>query len=167
MLGAAKERMEAMFRTIVWATDGSELADGALGHVLELARVHGSRIVAVHGNELLRGRAGGAPVLADEPDLQAKIAKQVEELRQAGFDATLEVCTGSRSIATLIAEAAEKVDAELIVVGTHGSGGFTAALMGSVARALCHTAERPILVVPPLQVTKDREREKGDRLAAV
>lgn len=155
-----------MFRTIVWATDGSQLADGALDFVRELARTHGSRIVAVHANELLRGRAGGAPILADEPELQAKIAKQVEELRDTGFDASLEVCSGSRDVARLIAEAAETVDADLIVVGTHGHGGFTAVLMGSVARALCHTAERPVLVVPP-QTPKMREADKTDRLAAV
>jgi nucleotide-binding universal stress UspA family protein len=141
--------MEAMFTKIVWATDGSELADGALDFARELSRVHGSRIVAVHANELLLGRGAGAPLLADEPDLQAKIADQVEELQSTGFDAALKVCTGSRDVATLIAEAAKDVDADLIVVGTHGNGGFTAALMGSVARALCHTAELPVLVVPP------------------
>jgi len=54
-----------MFRTIVWATDGSKLADGGLVHVRELAGQHGSRIVAVHANELLGGRAGGAPLLAE------------------------------------------------------------------------------------------------------
>ena len=43
-----------MFKTIVWATDGSELADGALDYVRELARQDGSRIVAVHANELMR-----------------------------------------------------------------------------------------------------------------
>ena len=50
-----------MFETIVWATDGSELADDALEHVRKLAEIHGSRIVAVHANELLTGRFGGAP----------------------------------------------------------------------------------------------------------
>ena len=59
-----------MFETIVWATDGSELADRALPYVKELARTNGSRIVAVHANELLRGRFGGAPLLADEPDVR-------------------------------------------------------------------------------------------------
>jgi nucleotide-binding universal stress UspA family protein len=143
-----------MFKTIVWATDGSQLAHGALEHALELARVHDSRIVAVHANQLLRGRAAGQPALADEPDLEEQIAKQVEELRSVGFDATLEIRAGSKEVATLIAEAAEDVDADLIVVGTHGHGGFKAALLGSVARALCHTATRPVLVVPPPQATK-------------
>jgi nucleotide-binding universal stress UspA family protein len=142
-----------MFKTIVWATDGSELADGALEQVRELARHDGSKIVAVHANELLRGRFGG-PALADEPELEEKIGKQVEELRSVGIDATLEVRSGSKDVATLIADAAEETDADLIVVGTHGHGGFTAALMGSVARALCHTAGRPVLVVPPPHAVK-------------
>lgn len=143
-----------MFETIAWATDGSELADKALEQVRELAGIHGSRIVAVHANELLTGRAGGAPLLADEPDLKEKIADQVEELRTAGFDATLEVRTGSQDAAKLVAAAAEEVGADLIVVGTHGRGGVTAALMGSVARALCHTSQLPVLVVPPAVRTK-------------
>jgi len=154
-----------MFKTIVWATDGSELADGALEHVRELAQHHGSRIVAVHANELLRGRFGG-PSLADEPELEEKIGKQVDALRQAGLEAEIEIRSGNRDVATLIAEAAEEVDADLIVVGTHGHGGFTAALMGSVARALCHTAGRPVLVVPPPYGTK-HEASADEQLISV
>ena len=138
-----------MFETIAWATDGSELADNALEHVRKLAEIHGSRIAAVHANEVIPGRVGNAPVLADEPDIREKIAGQVEELRAAGLDAGLEVCTGTEPIATLVERAASAVDADLIVVGTHGRGRVSAALMGSVARGLCHTSRRPVLVVPP------------------
>ena len=138
-----------MFETIVWATDGSELADNALVQVRELAEIHGSRIVAVHANEVLTGRAGGAPLLADEPDIREKLESQVEELRAAGFDAELEVCTGTEHVATLVERAAWTVDADLIVVGTHGRGTVASAVMGSVARGLCHTSRRPVLVVPP------------------
>jgi nucleotide-binding universal stress UspA family protein len=152
-----------MFKTVVWATDGSELADDALEHVRKLAEIHGSRIVAVHANEVLVGRAAGAPVLADEPDVREKLKGQVEELRAAGFDATLEVRSGAQPVATLVEHAAEDVDADLIVVGTHGRGGVTAAVMGSVARALCHVSRRPVLVVPPLQTSK-RPTDEAERL---
>jgi nucleotide-binding universal stress UspA family protein len=138
-----------MFETIVWATDGSELADRALEFVQELGETHGSRIVAVHANELLTGRFGGAPVLADEPDIRQKLESQVEELRAAGRDATLVVRSGGQHVATLVEAAADEVGADLIVVGTHGRGNVTAALMGSVARGLCHESRRPVLVVPP------------------
>ena len=155
-----------MFETIVWATDGSALADGALEHVVELARTHRSRIVAVHANELMRGRPSGYPALADEPELEEKIDRQIEELRSVGIDATLVIRTGNKGVATLIAEAADQVDADLIVVATHGAGGLTAAFMGSVARALCHTARRPLLVIPPVKKPKHAPA-KDDRLAAV
>ncbi len=153
-----------MFETIVWATDASELADGALEHARELARHHGSRIVAVHAIELLRGFSGG-PFLADQPELEEKIERQVEELRRSGIDASIEIRTSNRDVATLIEEAAEDLDADLIVVGTHGHSGFTAALMGSVARALCHTAGRPVLVVPPPWAAR-HTAAASERLAA-
>jgi len=155
-----------MFKTIVWATDGSDLADVALDHVRELAREDGSKIVAVHANEVMRGRSRGYPALADEPELEEKIGKQVEELRSVGVDATFLIRTGNKSVAALITEAADEVDADLIVVATHGAGGLTAALMGSVARDLCHTARRPLLVIPPMR-TPGQPAAKDDRLAAV
>lgn len=153
-----------MFDTIVWATDGSELADAALEHVRELAGAHGSRIVAVHANELLTGRFGAAPLLADEPEVREKIAGQVQDLQAAGFDAELEVRTGGANLAKLIDDAAEEAGADLIVVGTHGRGGVAAALMGSVARSLCHTARRPVLVVPPSRAA-ERPREEAAQVS--
>lgn len=155
-----------MFKTIVWATDGSSLADRALEQVRELAEAHGSRIVAVHANELLRGRFGGAPLLADEPELEEKIAARIEELESDGFDATLEIRTGTTDVASLIADAADEEGADLIVVGTHGDGGFKAAVLGSVARALCHTSRTPVLVVPPPRHS-DGKAQQTDRLSAV
>ena len=149
-----------MFETIVWATDGSELADRALPYVTELARLHGSKIVAVHANELLHGRYGGAPLLADEPDLRVKIEHQVETLRTDGYAAELELATGSGDVAGLIAKAARSVQADLIVVGTHGHGGFKAAVLGSVARALLHAACCPVLAIPPARETVNEQRER-------
>ena len=155
-----------MFKTIVWATDGSELADRALDFVRELALQDGSKIVALHANELMRGRSKGYPALADEPELEKRIGKQIQELRSVGIDATFEIRSGTKPVATLIAEAAKDVDADLIVVATHGAGGLSVALMGSVARALCHTAETPVLVIPPVR-KPEQSVEKDDRLAAV
>ena len=150
-----------MFETIVWATDGSELADRALPHVLELAKMHHSKIVAVHANELLKGRFGGAPLLADEPDLREKVEKQVAEVREQGLPIELKVITGTHDVPELIARAAREAEADLIVVGTHGHGGFKAAVLGSVARGLLHDASCPVLAIPPARevVVAERERE--------
>jgi nucleotide-binding universal stress UspA family protein len=148
-----------MFETIVWATDGSELADRALPSVLDLARVYHSKIVAVHANELLKGRFGSAPLLADEPDLRAKVERQVAEIREQGFAVELKVTTGTRDVPELIAKAASEADADLIVLGTHGHGGFKAAVLGSVARGLLHDASCPVLAIPPAREVVTAERE--------
>jgi nucleotide-binding universal stress UspA family protein len=148
-----------MFETIAWATDGSELADGALDFVRKLARANDSRIVAVHANELLTGRLGGAPLLADEPDVREKISRQVDELRAAGFAAELKIHSGSHDVAKLVASAADEVGADLIVVGTHGRGAVTGAVLGSVARSLCHLSHRPVLVVPPASVVEHKRSD--------
>ncbi|HVA31110.1 MAG TPA: universal stress protein [Gaiellaceae bacterium] len=139
-----------MFKTIVWATDGSELADSALAVVVELARIHSSKVVAIHADERLKGRFGGSPVLADEDDLRDKIHQQVEHLRETGLDAELKFAVGSMHPAgELIADAARQVEADLIVVGTHGRGAIGTAILGSVAKGLLHVAPCPVLAVPP------------------
>jgi nucleotide-binding universal stress UspA family protein len=139
-----------MFSTIVWATDGSELSDGALPVVEELARFSDAKIVAVHADALLTGRFGGAPMLADEDDLRLKLRRQVEELREAGFDADLKIKVAPMlAPAQILVEAAREVDADLIVVATHAYGIVGSLFFGSVARALVHEAECPVLTIPP------------------
>lgn len=138
-----------MFETIVWATDGSELADRALLPVMDLARKHHAKIVAVHANEILKGRFGGAPMLSDEPELVDKIEGQVAELRELGLPAELKIVNGTHAVPELIATAAREVEADLIVVGTHGWGGFRSTMLGSVARGLLHEAFCPVLSIPP------------------
>jgi len=141
-----------MFSTIIWATDGSEQSDSTLPIVTELASIHDSKVIAVHiGERFVGGRFGGGPLLADEDSLRQKIESQVDDLRQAGFDATLKVVsTYHHDIAALIVEEAAAVGADLIVVGTHGYGELGTLLHGSTSGALTRTAHCPVLVVPPV-----------------
>src|ERR1051325_7841662 len=105
-----------MFRTIVWATDGSANADHALALAVGLARESGCPLVAVHSKELMTGRAAGFPLLADEDEIEAKIAKQVEDAKETGVDAR-DVITGGWAghSAHSVAEVAKESDADLIV----------------------------------------------------
>jgi nucleotide-binding universal stress UspA family protein len=140
-----------MFKTIVWATDGSDAADAALPYVKGLAEGEGHKLVVVHSKELMHGRAGGWPVYADEDELQAKIRGQADELRSEGLDVTLRIeAVGAPGAAHMIADAARSFDADVIVVGTRGHSAIGGLLLGSVTQRLLHIAPCPVLAVPEL-----------------
>ena len=136
-----------MFETVLWATDASQVADGALKVALELLQP-GGRLIAFHCDERFHGsRSGGLPVLADEVDRLGKLRAQVDELTQEGVDADLWIETTHHSTAGEIARAAETCDAGVIVCGTRGFGLVAGAVAGSVAMRLPHVASRPVVVV--------------------
>ena len=138
-----------MFKTVLWATDGSETAALALPYALGLAEPDKAKLVVVHVREIFVGRGGGYPVLADESELREQIGRQVKSLRDGGLDATFIVrtCTGGHAART-IAKVAEEVGADLILVGTHGYGRVANALLGSVTQGLLHAGVCPVLAVP-------------------
>lgn len=80
-----------MFRSIIWASDGSEAADHALPLVEQLGAEPGAAVIVVHDDERFAGRARGHSVLADDPELAAKIRGQVDQLRERGVDATFRI----------------------------------------------------------------------------
>jgi nucleotide-binding universal stress UspA family protein len=138
-----------MFKTILWATDGSETAARALPYALSLAEPDPAKLIVAHAREIFVGRAGGYPVLADESELREQIGRQIEQLRSGGLDATFVVRTcNAGHVAGTIAEIAGEVGADLIVVGTHGYGRVTGLLVGSVTQALLHAGTCPVLAIP-------------------
>ena len=139
-----------MFKTIIWATDGSANADHAFALAVGLAQESGCPLVAVHSKELMTGRAGGFPLYADETEIEIKIAKQVEDAKEAGVDARAVIKGGwAGHAAHSIAEVADSTGADLIVVGTRGHTPVAGLLLGSVAQRLLHVAHCPVLAVPP------------------
>jgi nucleotide-binding universal stress UspA family protein len=136
-----------MYATILWSTDASAVADGALAEALRLLQP-GGRLIAFHCDErFLGGRAGGMPVLADESDRRGKLRGQVEQLKTDGIDAELVVETTHHNTAGEIAKAAEVYGADVIVCGTRGFGVVAGAVAGSVAMRLPHLASCPVIVV--------------------
>ena len=139
-----------MFKVIIWATDGSSGAERALSLAKGLAQAHGARLVVVHVNEFMVGRAIGYPVNLNEDEVQAAIGKHVEDLKKEGLEATLQTARVSMGgAAHLIAEIADKEGADLIVVGTRGYGPISGLLLGSVTHRLLQIVRCPVLVVPP------------------
>jgi nucleotide-binding universal stress UspA family protein len=149
-----------MYRTIIWATDGSDGADIALREALTLAALTRGHIVALHVDQRLNGRAGAWPVIADEEDQRTRIIHKIEGLEDDGVDIELVIRRSHHEAAAVVAAAAAELGGDIIVCGTRGHGALAAAFLGSFTQRLLHIAPCPVLAVPephavPLTVERD------------
>lgn len=136
-----------MYENVLWATDASPIADGALAEAVRLLQ-HGGHLIAFHCDERLLGEPRqGQPTSVDEADVREKLAGQLEQLRADGIDAELVIEPTHHNTAGAIAKAAEVHDADVIVCGTRGFGVVAGAIAGSVAMRLPHLASCPVIVV--------------------
>jgi nucleotide-binding universal stress UspA family protein len=139
-----------VFNKIVLALDGSDPSDRAIPFAQELATQSGGRIDVVHVREIVGGRGGVHSVRVDEDSLEQKVTGQVDALKAAGLTADLHRFTANvGGPAHQIAEVAEQLGADVIVVGTRGHSSFGGFLSGSVTQRLLHLAHCPVLAVPP------------------
>lgn len=139
----------AMFKTIVVGTDGSTEADAAFDLAASMAGSETARLVVVHVVELLSGKGGQYPMHADEDEIHARIVASVGALKRKGVAVDLEVHQiAYGGPAHIIAQIAERENADLIVVGNRGHNPVAEIMLGNVPTRLMHIAHRPILVVP-------------------
>lgn len=91
-----------------------------------------------------------ADALSDEAPRRlaaAEMSNAFQGAVAAGVKVDVLVQTGQP--ATQILECAERLPADLIVMGTHGAGGFQHLLLGSVTEKVLRRASCPVLTVPP------------------
>lgn len=149
---AAHDAAQAGPRRIVVGVDGSEGSLAALRYALAEARAHGAQVHAVCAWHYPPAY-GWAP-MPDDWDLASAAEKslrdalaRVEEEQPPGepVPVTHEVVEGQPALALLRTAA----DADLLVVGTRGHGGFMGLLLGSVSQQCVQHAPCPVVVVPP------------------
>ncbi len=137
-----------MFATIVWASDGSEAADGALGWVARFASGERATLWVVHV-----ARPGDRATEAQgdfEEMVVAKLKSQVRQLRDLGFAASLYVIRGAyESVGTAIDAAARATEADLLVLGAGGRPRSDTPASTGVAHQVFATASYPVLSLPP------------------
>jgi nucleotide-binding universal stress UspA family protein len=79
---------------------------------------------------------------------QAVNDEWIAPLRDAGVTVHPELLH-SRHVAEALIEAAQRVDAQMIVVGTHGFAPLIRMRLGGVAMRLLHATPLPVVLVPP------------------
>jgi nucleotide-binding universal stress UspA family protein len=134
----------------VVGTDGSDNARRALSLAASLAAACGADVVAVHCLGLLFHPTVGElePAQPQRDEIRARLDDAwTAPLRDAGVPHRTELRDGS-PVSVLLA-VADDVDADLVVVGSRGVGGFPGLLLGSTSAQLAQHSGRPVLIVPP------------------
>lgn len=138
---------------VVVGVDGTATSAPAVAAAFEEASLRGAELVAVHAwTDLDLATVyevdSPHPVL-DRADLQRGqellLAESLAGWQEHYPDVVVtRVVVADRPVAHLL-DLAES--AQLVVVGSHGRGGFTSMLLGSTSRALVHANPCPLLVV--------------------
>jgi nucleotide-binding universal stress UspA family protein len=139
-------------KTILVATDFTDIASHALDYAVDLARALKASIVVVHAYELpVYGFPNGVVVPTTDWATRLGEASQLalDDLmaKRKGTDIPLKPVLRCGDIQEEIERVAEEEKADLIVVGTHGRRGLSRALLGSMAEKIVRTSKRPVLAV--------------------
>lgn len=141
---------------ILAAVDLSDSTQPILQYSANLARRENASLAVVHAIPAAApltavAWSGGAAIAASPEEEVAEYESSVGLLNQmiesTGLSDVDCVCERGSAVET-IREAAERVQADLIVLGSHGHGRFFHTMFGSVRESLLAQAPCPVLVIP-------------------
>jgi nucleotide-binding universal stress UspA family protein len=137
-------------RRLLCPVDFSDASSHAINLVGLIAHYYKASITALHVLTPLTMEAFGAVTSAEEARDIDRIRGLVrEDFAQAAEGLCLRVLVDIGQPAHTILERASKLPADLIVMGTHGAGGFQHLVLGSVTEKVLRRAACPVLTVPP------------------
>ncbi|GAA1978872.1 universal stress protein [Catenulispora subtropica] len=138
-----------MSGTVIVGYDQSEPSEQSLMFAAREAELRGATLVVFHGYHFTRRGAALIPPAALQQvyeDAGLRIAEiGVEHVRSRFPDLAVRSGAEAGLHARMLAEAGENAD--LIVVGNRGRGGFTGLLLGSVSMRTLGAARCPVVVV--------------------
>lgn len=144
--------MSVPYRTILVPTDFSSHSEVALEHAVALARAFGAKVHLLHCYSLPIPAVMPYDVAVPETVWEgvreaadAKLAELGEKVAAEGIEVETHL---SRAFpAEVIAETAEEIGADVIVMGTRGNSGLKHVLLGSVTERVLRTAPCPVLTL--------------------
>ncbi|POX51328.1 hypothetical protein C3489_20320 [Streptomyces sp. Ru71] len=132
---------------VIAAVDGSEDSLRALDWAADAARRRSAPLRAVHVRQYVAWAQPGAPVVVPPPPEEDPVLTEVRArlADRPGLPATEYVGIDGAPGAALPELAA---DAQLLVLGSRGRGGFASLLLGSNGLTAARDAECPVVIVP-------------------
>ncbi|MCA9950943.1 MAG: universal stress protein [Anaerolineales bacterium] len=134
------------FQRLLVALDGSSFAEQVLPYVKSLAHSFNSEIFLL----TVPSRSDSSTFKSSLEDYMAGVA---DTLREEGLNVQIRV-TGQGPARTIVAVSQEEF-ADLIMLATHGRGGFDRFMVGSVADRVIQNMPCPVFLVPV------REEDRG------
>jgi nucleotide-binding universal stress UspA family protein len=139
---------------IIVGVDGSGHSQRALFRAIKEAAAHHAPLTVLTVHQAVVG-FGGGPVFYPEDTTETERAREAAQaetgkvLAEAGEPrpASVTVKAVHGFPAEVLIDASR--DADMIVLGSRGTGGFGRLLMGSVTSQVAHHATCPVLIVPP------------------
>jgi nucleotide-binding universal stress UspA family protein len=129
-------------RSVLVATDFSDTANRAIPYAFSLLP-NGGTVYVVHVGE---------SELVTEQEMRKWLHQLLPRDAEAqGRKVQVEVLKG-QDAATVLLQASQRLNADVLCLGTHGRTGLKTSLMGSVTKAVMSRADRPVLVVRPPEV---------------
>lgn len=142
------------FEHILVPVDGSETSYAAVDKAVEIAKAFNSKVTVVQVLALDPYIAAEYITAAQTNDLveraRTAILKTLDEAKAkfaaAGIQAETQLLEG-QVIYSEIVKAAESLNTDLIVIGSHGRTGFKKLFLGSVAQSILGQANVPVMVI--------------------
>ncbi len=139
---------------IIVGLDGSDHSGRALEWAIREAGLRGAALTVLAVHEVASNHWTGNPEVypADQPATEA-VRRAAEDVVQKAVSQAGEPGPASVTVRAVSGLARQELveassDADLVVVGQRGGGGFARLLMGSVSSQVVHHAACPVVVVP-------------------
>ena len=139
-------------RAVLIATDLTDASKAAIPAGYALLRAAGGRVelctihIVAPADRLADTPATHPLADGERAETEARLRALIPaDAASLGIATTVSVIEG-RGAADAILAAAERLDADVIVVGSHGRSGLKRAVLGSVAEEVARRSRRPVLI---------------------
>jgi len=137
---------------IIVPVDFSNGTEEIVQKALQMAKAFSGSIYLIHVVPPIQdssGRDNGETIdemANDYPNETGKLKALAQKVREGGIEVHAIFIEGVTSLSIL--DAAQKISAELIVMGTHGHGVVSGLFLGGVSQAVAKKSTCPVLLVP-------------------
>ena len=148
-----------MYKKILVPLDGSKRAEKILPHVEDLAAHYKAKVIFLMAMErVFAAGIEGSFIQYSEKDFNVQLEQAESYLKKIAEnfhqkDISTQTVVANGPAVERIIQTADKENADIIAMTSHGGGGLTRVFYGSVAAGVLNRADRPLLVI--------RSRQEG------